>query len=226
MRKVPLATGEYYHVFNRGVDKRQIVMDQPDSERFLESLRYFNTLNPIGSIYEYSFNKKNRNADVQLGNRIPKLVEIVAYCANPNHYHLILKQVASRGISKFMQRLGIGYTNYFNERHKRSGALFQGKFKAVHIETNEQLLHVSAYVNLNDRVHPKFSGRTSQLVCSSWGEYRGRIPEGFCGKEIILEQFRSRPDYVRFAESTIKGIARRRRAIEDDDTKLAGVFEP
>ena len=74
------------------------------------------------------------------------LVEIVAYCLNPNHYHLIVKQISEKGIERFMQKIGTGYTNYFNKRYERSGALFQGKFKSIHIDSNEYLLHLSVYV--------------------------------------------------------------------------------
>lgn len=77
------------------------------------------------------------------------MVKFIAYCINPNHYHFILQQVSEKGIEKFMQRLGMGYAKYFNNRRKRSGTLFQGKFKARHIDSNEYLLHVSSYVNLN-----------------------------------------------------------------------------
>ena len=81
------------------------------------------------------------------------LVEVVCFCLNPNHYHFLVKQVSDDGVSKFMQRLGSGYTRYYNEKNKRTGVLFQGKFKAVHVESNEQLLYTSAYVGLNDKIH-------------------------------------------------------------------------
>jgi hypothetical protein len=93
MRKVPFIEGEYYHIYNRGVDKRNIFSDIYDMPRFLQSLEEFNTIQPIGSIYENSFKKSS------LGDRIPKLndeplVDIICYGLNPNHYHLLLKQVA------------------------------------------------------------------------------------------------------------------------------------
>ena len=67
------------------------------------------------------------------------LVQIICYCLNPNHYHLLLKEIKDGGISEFMKRVGGGYTWYFNNKHKRSGTLFQGRFKSVHIKSNEQL---------------------------------------------------------------------------------------
>src|SRR3989344_6008505 len=119
MRKMAFLPGEYYHIYNRGVDKRNIFSDKKDLGRFFQSMKEFNTKNPIGSLYENSF---------------------VNYCLNPNHYHFLLTPLVEKGVEKFMQRLGTGYTMYFNERNKRSGSLFQGKFKSKHINSNEYLL--------------------------------------------------------------------------------------
>ena len=197
MRKFAFAEGEIYHIYNRGVDKRPIFSDREDLYRFFLSMQEFNTSKPIGSIYERSFNK-GRQGTTQ--NKEGKLVEFVAYCLNPNHYHFLLKPVAEKGVEKFMQRLGTGYTNYFNEKESRSGALFQGRFKANHISSNEYLLHASAYVNLNFKIHKLKKGA---LYHSSWNEYVDKKP-GICSKKIILEQFRSIPRYVDFAEQSVK----------------------
>ena len=184
MRKAIFAEGEYYHIYNRGTEKRSIFSDQDDILRFVESIIQFNVIDPIGSLFENSFRKKHgllgsstsKNAD-------EKLVNIVAYCLNPNHYHLLLQQVTEKGIEKFMQRLGTGYTKYFNNKYDRTGALFQGKFKAVHIDSNPYLLHVSAYVNLNNRVH-QLGSSTSK---SSWDEYvKWEKKGGICKKDVIL----------------------------------------
>ena len=168
-RKIPFVTGEHYHIYNRGVDKRDIFGDQEDLDRFFKSINEFNTLDPIGSIYESSFGGSTA--------KYSKLVELICYCLNPNHYHFILQQVTDGGISEFMKRLG-GYTWYFNNKYKRSGSLFQGRFKSVHIDSNEQLLHTSVYVNLNDKVHSRGGSTaigvtTAELVRSSWQEYIG-----------------------------------------------------
>lgn len=205
MRKTIFANNEYYHIFNRGVDKRNIFMNEQDFIRFFQSIEEFNTLSPIGSIYENSFKKNN-----QLGHSVSKcenLVEFVAYCLNQNHYHFILKQVADRGIEKFMHRLGMGYAKYFNEKNERSGALFQGPYKAIHVSTNEYLLHLSAYVNLNDKVH-KLGHRVSK---SSLEEYLGeKSVGGFCNKDIIINQFNNIDQYKKFAESSLEDIIKRK----------------
>ncbi|MBI5405798.1 transposase [Candidatus Kaiserbacteria bacterium] len=215
MRKTQLAEGEYYHVYNRGVDKRSIFNDREDIERFLQCMEEFNGVEPIGSLYENSFRPD------QLGGRASKLVveedsplvEFIAYCLNPNHYHFILKQIAERGIEKIMQRIGTGHTMFFNNKHERNGSLFQGRFKAVHIDSNEYLLHVSSYVNLNDRVH-QLGGPASKLVRSSFGEYMDRGIKGICEKEIILGQFRNVDEYKKFALSSLKSIVERKQEVE------------
>lgn len=205
MRKTIFANEEYYHVYNRGVEKRDIFSNACDQQRFLQGMVEFNTLDPIGSIYQNSFRKKTqlRSSTSKFADK-DALVAIVAYCLNPNHYHFVLQQVADHGVEKYMQRIGTGYTNYFNNKHERSGGLFQGKFKAIHIDSNEYLLHISAYVNLNDRVH-QLGSSASQ---SSWDEYTNG--GDFCEKECILGQFGSVEEYRDFAQNSLQGIIERR----------------
>ncbi len=209
-RKVAFTNGELFHVYNRGVDKRIIFTDEYDIRRFFQSMVEFNTVDPIGSLYENAFSK--------LGGETPKskkLVKIIAYCLNPNHFHMILEQLVDGGISEFMKRLGGGFTNYFNNKYERSGALFQGVFKDVHIDTNEYLLHISSYVNLNDRVH-KLGGETPKLVesMSSWKEYTDKRIIGICEKEIILEQFKNSNEYKEFALSSLELIIKRKEELQ------------
>jgi putative transposase len=209
MRNISFVNGEYYHIFNRGTDKRNIVSDNHDVLRFTQSLCEFNCKEPIGSMYENSFKKEVKGKS----EKKKVLVDIICYCLNPNHYHLLLRQRTDSGISDFMHRLGMGYSKYFNEKNKRSGSLFQGTFKAVHIESNEQLLHVSSYINLNYKVH---GINKMELKCSSWDEYVNRPkPKNICKKNIILGQFKTRDDYKKFSESTVAEIKRRRADLED-----------
>lgn len=203
MRKAKFINDEYYHIFNRGVDKREVFSDQDDLSRFFQSMCEFNTVGPIGSIFENSFR--------QLGHLVSKqekLVNFVCYCLNPNHYHFILEQVADNGIEKFMHKLGNGYTKYFNNKHKRNGSLFQGSYKAIHINTNEYLLHVSAYVNLNNKVH--FSNNLPALSISSWEEYINGDKNNFCEKDIVLSQFNNSKEYKNFAEGSLIDICERK----------------
>ena len=213
MRKKPFVNKEYYHIFNRGVDKRKVFLDNNDLNRFLQSMDEFNSVTPIGSIYENSFNK-NR---IKLGHSMSKfesgkkkekdkLVNFVCYCINPNHYHFLLEQAVDNGIEKFMQRLGNGYTKFFNNKYLRSGSLFQGRYKSVHVDSNEYLLHLSVYINLNDRVHQLGHSMSK----SSWGEYIGGNNYSFCDKDIVLDQFNKTEDYEVFANDSLKPIMQKK----------------
>lgn len=217
VRKVQFANGEFYHIYNRGTDKRPIFSDTTDLIRFIQSMQEFNSLNPIGSIYEHcrvrnQFGSKASKSEKKNKNKNEILVNIVAYCLNPNHYHFILQQVLDKGIEKFMQRLGTGYTKYFNNKEDRSGSLFEGKFQSVHIDSNEYLLHVSVYVNLNDCVHDfgskasKYPEMTTIKSISSWNEYMGKTDNRLCEKGNILDQFKNKKEYQTFAENTLVGI--------------------
>jgi REP element-mobilizing transposase RayT len=161
MRKDPLVTDQYYHVYNRGVDKRDIFMSRKDLNRFALSVKLFNTLNPIGCI--------RNNADVGRLRKKSKegvLVSIVCYCFNPNHFHLILKQEVDGGISEFLKRLLGGYTKYFNLVHKRNGALFQGRFKSHLIDDDQYFLKIFPYVNINHLIHDIPEEKKNLILCS------------------------------------------------------------
>ncbi len=161
MRKNPLITNQYYHVYNRGVDKRDIFMSKKDLNRFVLSVKVFNTISPTGSV--------RNKTDVGRLRRKRKegvLVSIVCYCFNPNHFHLILKQEADGGISEFLKRLLGGYTKYFNLTHKRSGALFQGRFKSHLIDNDQYFLKIFPYVNINHLIHNIPEEKSSLILCS------------------------------------------------------------
>ena len=151
-RKDNLVSGEIYHIYNRGVDKRDIFMDDEDRIRFIHDLFEFNDINPSPNINNI-LNKKIKSLEVGLPNikREPrkKLVEILAFCMMDNLFHMIVKQKAENGITLFMRKLGTGYTNYFNKKYERSGSLFQGKFKSVCVKSNAHLMYLPIYVHLN-----------------------------------------------------------------------------
>lgn len=202
LRKTNFVEGEYYHIYNRGVDKRTIFNNKDDVSRFLQSISEFNRKETIGSIYEKSFRKEDAK-------KYERLVSFTAYSLIPNHYHFILTPLVEKGIEFFMQRLGTGYTMYFNNRYERSGSLFQGKFKASHIDSNEYLLHVSAYVNLNDKSH-QLGGKASKLVRTSWEEYLHNDVAPRCDKEIILDQFKDINEYRSFCLNSLQDMIARK----------------
>lgn len=217
MRKVPFEKGEFYHIYNRGTDKRNIFGDEWDFHRFFQSIEEFNVNYPIGSIFWNSF--KTNKLRHPMSKSEKRLVNIVCYSVSPNHYHFILEPLVDGGIEKFMQKIGNGYTKYFNHKHKRSGVLFQGRFKSTHINSNEYLLHLSVYVNLNNLVHKL--GLRHPMSKSSWEEYIKGGEVGLCkNKKIILGQFRSRKEYADFANEVVKGMIERKKMLKDMDSYL------
>ncbi|CAC9587419.1 hypothetical protein [uncultured Gammaproteobacteria bacterium] len=165
IRKIKFTNDEYYHVFNRGVDRR-IIFNTKDQQRyFLSRLRLLNTTDSR----KYITNKRSRCKNKETLGEGESLVSIVAYCLLPNHFHLLLKQNVDNGISQFMQRLGTAYTMFFNQEENRSGSLFQGKFKATHLSGDFALPVSSAYINLN-YAHHKIN-TNKNLVKSSLCDY-------------------------------------------------------
>lgn len=135
-----------------------------------------------------------------------RLVDIIAYCLNPNHFHLILKENKVGGIPLFMKKVSTGYAMYYNKKNSRSGVLFQGRFKSVHIGSNDLLLYVSAYVNCNSQIH---GGEDAGIYrWCSFPEYLGKEEKGstLCQKEIILQQFRNIQEYETFCLEKALGM--------------------
>lgn len=145
-RNVTFAPKEYYHIYNRGTDKRTVFEDKADSNRLVallylcnssENVRLANHLNPKSPV------------DLFATKRSGNLVDICAYCLMPNHFHILLREKREGGVSLFMQKLTTAYTMYFNTRHERAGNLFQGVFKAKHADNDQYLKYLIAYIHLN-----------------------------------------------------------------------------
>jgi putative transposase len=144
VRNITLAPGEFYHIYNRGTEKRQIFHTKRDYDRFLALLYVAN-----GSLAVDLKRQGSTLSEITALNKGENLVDICAYCLMPNHFHLIIRERAEGGISTFMQKLTTAYTMYFNKLNDRSGALFQGKFKAEHANEDRYLSYLIAYLHLN-----------------------------------------------------------------------------
>jgi putative transposase len=153
-------TGEIYHIFNRGVEKRDIYSEESDYYRFVYSLyecndeNAFNMRDRIDQRIKRNKNKSDKGATfVTFEERKERelLVEVLGFTLMPNHYHLIVRQIAENGISLFMKKMGNTYVPYFNKKYNREGmgSIFQGRFKAVHVETDEQFIYLVWYVFTN-----------------------------------------------------------------------------
>jgi len=199
MKNIILAKREIYHIYNRGVDKRKIFLNNHDYQRFTDSLSVFNDIKTLAGRH---FNDLVDNPCKE------PLVNVIAYCQMPNHFHLLLEQRAEDGITKFLQKLTTSYTMYFNIKNKRTGALIQGVFKRSHIKTNPRLLEMSRYIHSNPIKILKNNGETGrtiseQLLAYPWSslpDYVGvreksKIIEN---EKIILDQFPSRKAYAKY----------------------------
>lgn len=181
MRKVQFANDYFYHIYNRGTDKRKIFLDEKDHFRFIHDLYEFNDINAALNVnfrFAQSQQLNNYGGSTSIVRKSrERLVDIVSFCLMPNHFHLILRQIKDSGITKFMQKIGTGYTMYFNEKRKRSGALFQGRFKAVLIDKDEYFLPLSGYIHANpvEIIEPGWKERgikNQQKVNSFLQKYR------------------------------------------------------
>jgi putative transposase len=144
-RTTQFAPSEFYHIYNRGVDRREIFLDKRDYRRFLLLLYLSNNL---ASIHLSDF-RYCEESEIYTIEQKKTLVDIGAYCLMPNHFHVLLRENVPNGTSLFMQKLSTGYTMYFNKKYERSGALFQGRFKAEHVGSDPYLRYLFSYIHLN-----------------------------------------------------------------------------
>ena len=165
MKKPQFLNDHIYHVYNRGVEKRDIFMDDHDRFQFIHDLFEFNDENLVTNKksvevqppqVEFSKIENQRRRKTER----KKLTEILAFVLMPNHFHLLLRQKMDNGIPKFMQKLGTGYTMSFNKKYERVGSLFQGNYKAVLVEREEHLRYLPIYIHLNPM--KIFGGSTSE----------------------------------------------------------------
>ena len=224
MRKIKIIQGEHYHIFNRGNNKQNIFFDDRDWIRFLFLVLYFqspasfeNLSRPVSYFVKHRvFNIGNRIVEKIIAKRY---VELVSFAFVPNHFHLIIHAKEENGISQYMQRILNAYTKYFNAKYKKTGHLFQGPFKAVHIESNEQLLHLSAYIHRNPREIKCWKNREHLYFFSSYQDYfKENRWNNLLKNQIIMDQFSSGGDYKKFTDAS--GTKKE----TDDDEKMTPVF--
>lgn len=197
-RRVSFSVGEYYHIYNRGTDKREIFLDEMDKKRFTKLLFVANGSNPfvfrdfpIGLPY----------VEFERGETI---TAIGAYCLMPNHFHLVVRETTECGISKFLSKVLTSYSSYFNKKYGRTGRLFEGTFKAKHAGSDEYLKYLFAYCHLNPvkMIEPKWkeegivdrAGAKQHLMnynYSSYLDYQGvgRLESKILNKELFPDYF-------------------------------------
>jgi len=163
MRKIKFSEGEYYHIYNRGIEKRIIFLDRNDYDRFMLLLDVANSKKPVHLQKRECSSQGGASTLTNPGilDKGESLVEIGAYCLMPNHFHLLLKEKQNEGIRLFMHKISTAYTMYFNKKYERVGPLFQGVFKAQHADSDEYLKYLFSYIHLNPikLIDPKWKER-------------------------------------------------------------------
>ncbi len=224
MKKPSFVKDEIYHIYNRGVEKRTIFTGQKEYYRFIYDMFEFNDENSTTN-NSYSFKSKSIEVEPQYKKSRKLLVEILAFVLMPNHFHLLLKQKRENGIIKFMQKLGTGYTMYFNKKHARVGGLFQGRFKAVLIENEAQYIHIPSYIHMNPLKF--YRGSTSiKLKMDFLSGYKWSSLSDYIGRKN-LPSLTSREQYLDFfggEGSYYKEIERLLKAGEESFKNVGNIF--
>lgn len=213
MDRQSLATGEVYHLYNRGVDKRVIFPNDSCFARFMSILKHY-----LKYDYPYSLvlQRARKYSDIKrLALNLERyrwehpLVEVLSLCLMPNHFHLQVRQLVEDGVSVFMHRLGTSYTNYFNTRNERTGRLFEGPFKSVYVESEGQFLCLNRYIHVN----PVASGLANFKNLNRWPwsslpNYLKESESSICRPAEILSYFRDVKDYLNFVLADFEGAER------------------
>lgn len=197
----PIATDEWYHCYNRGVDKRLVFMDEDDCERLLVLLYLCNDADSTTHVVDLEL--KHVRLDSVMNRRTivrtAPLIDIGAYAFMPNHLHIIGRQLADGGLPSFMQKVFTGYTMYFNKKYQRTGSLFAGTYKSKHLSTDEYFKHAVQYVLLNpvELFEPGWKqgrGITSTIEGQLRGYRYSSVPDFFGSKRpenCIVHDIRS-----------------------------------
>ena len=195
LRKIILATGEIYHVLNRSVQGIPILRGDRECNIFLEAMKYYLQPNPPIKFSLYRTSRKRAPIDFS-----QKLVTIINFCLMPNHFHFTLRQEKDGGIKKFLQRLSNSFAHYFSVKYKNRGPVFEGNFKAIRVENDEQLLHLSRYIHLNP-VTSYLTENPEDYLYSSYSIYLGNKPFEIVDPSPILDHFSSTKKYKEFVLS-------------------------
>ncbi len=191
-----------YHVYNRGVDKRIIFVDERDYSVFLSFLKY--ALLSDDELKNYQVVDAGIISQAERFNLrregLHGVVELVSFCLMPNHFHLLLYQYEIDGITRLMRSVATGYSGYFNKRHKRVGSLFQGRYKASPISSQGYWDHISRYIHLN----PLDIGEDYETYSySSYRNYTGNFEAEWLRPNLVLDGFESAAAYQKFVSEYV-----------------------
>lgn len=218
MAREKIALGEYYHIFNRGNNKQDVFFDNRDRIRFLFLILYFQSSLPIYNIgRQVSYFIKHQIFNVSMEKTIKnRTTELISFAFMPNHFHLILHETKQGGISKYIGRIQDGYTKYINTKYNKSGHLFQGVFKRVHIKNDEQLIYLSAYIHRNPRELKEWKNKEEQFPWSSYQDFSQQNRwNNLLKHQIITEQFSDLNRYKKFVEKSSAKLVNKKHIVLD-----------
>lgn len=190
-RLTPFVTEEFYHVFNRSINRQPILLRKSDLKFFDQLAHYYIQAHPPIKFSYYRTNPEKYKLDFN-----QRLVTIISYCYMPNHFHFSLRQEKEGGVQKFMQKILNSFSHYHTLKYDSHGPLFESAFKAVQIETNKQLIHLSRYHHLNP-VTAHIVEYPEDYAYSSYQNYMG-IPSTMVDPSHVMHHFSSRKDYKKF----------------------------
>ncbi len=190
-----MSVGSAYHVYNRGVAKGDIFVDDTDRTRFLETISFYLDEQRSSKLSVARVGVPFNIADgTEPSERIALLH---TYCLMPNHFHLLLSELVPGGVSRLLRRVQLSYTRYYNTRHNRVGPLLQGIFRFVRVESDEQFLHVTRYIHLNPYV-ARLIDDPEQYQWSSYNQYLQSQSTRLCSPSLALELAGSSEGYRKF----------------------------
>ncbi|MEK7613251.1 MAG: transposase [Patescibacteria group bacterium] len=217
MRFLKTSPGEYYHIYNRGAFKQNLFKDSRDYARFLFYILYgqspvlFNHVTRLVKTFNASegFAVPPAETNDVIQNRG---VELTAFCVMPNHYHLVVKEIQEGGIAYYLQRIGTGYTKYFNTKYETSGRIFESAYKARHVGDNNYLLYLSTYIHRNPRELKQWKDKEFHYPWSSLQDFtEGNRWGGLLMSDIIADQFdtTSNSNYKDFVKTSTAKILKK-----------------
>jgi len=174
----------FYHIYNRGVEKRDIFLDPQDYKVFISYLaNYLSPPDLQGQTLKVSPSRLLKN--------YYETIKLTCYCLMPNHFHLLLQQAQLYTIAEFMKSISTKYTVFFNRKYKRVGGLFQGRYKAVKVQSDEQLIYLTKYIHLNPSdLQPSRSDlEVANYPYSSVGNYLHKFTQSWIHSDLILNNF-------------------------------------
>lgn len=197
----------YYHIYNRGVEKRNIFQTERDYQRFLDNLHYYQHHQKISFTKFQRLPERAKLIYLKMNPETPETrrIHLIAYCLMPNHFHLLLKGAQFGGITAFVSNISNSHTRYFNVKHERVGRLLQGTFKSKEIAGEESLLQVSRYIHLNP-VLSKSIRRPEKYPYSSYKAWVGQRSSSSLSQGLIttwVERVGGTEGYKEFVESKI-----------------------